>query len=114
MRSSFWLAAVLLSAATSAAAQATLHDDYDRTVHLRATPQRIVSLTDFLTDLVITAGGGSRLVAVNGAVDADALREPARSGAESASASELAPQPRATLHRKRGITSEALFLMPPV
>jgi hypothetical protein len=45
-------------------------------------------------------------------VAADVLRVPA--GSEAESASELAPQPGATLHKTRDITSEALFLIPPV
>jgi iron complex transport system substrate-binding protein len=65
--------AVLLAAIpTCVRSQVTVHDDVDRTVFLRSPPARIVALTEFLADLVTTAGAGARLVAVGGAADADA------------------------------------------
>jgi iron complex transport system substrate-binding protein len=65
--------AVLLAAAPACVcAEVTVHDDVDRAVFLRAPAARIIALTDFLADLVTTAGAGSRLVATGGSSDADA------------------------------------------
>ena len=63
---------LLAAAATTAQAQIAVRDDADRQLLARSPAQRIIALTDFLADLVASAGAGSRLVAVGGSADIDA------------------------------------------
>jgi ABC-type Fe3+-hydroxamate transport system substrate-binding protein len=67
-----WIALLLAVIPTFAFGQVTVHDDVDRPIYLRMRPVRIIALTDFLADLVTTAGAGARLVAVGGTSDTDA------------------------------------------
>jgi len=81
-----------LCPAPSVAAEISLKDDLGRTVELRQPARRIVTLAPFLTELVFTAGAGSRVVGVSAYSDypPEAKKLPQVSSAMSWSLEEIA------------------------
>jgi iron complex transport system substrate-binding protein len=77
---------------SSAAAEISLTDDLGRTVEMKESAKRIVTLAPFLTELVFTAGAGNRVVGVSAYSDfpPEAKKLPQVSSALSWSLEEIA------------------------
>jgi len=93
LRSSAFICGLLLFCiASTAAAPISLKDDLGRTVEVKEPARRIVTLAPFLTELVFTAGAGSRVVGVSAYSDypPEAKRLPQVSSAMSWSLEEIA------------------------